>query len=185
MFLFSGLWLIFVDVPQVYGAEAPVLEQVQHSQKTFSLAGEVFIHFAKEELGAEGMGQMGARWGERIIKSTKSWSVKDAQGFLRFLNQRIGREDTIKRIKSVSYFQLMSFTSFINRVSFYEEYLGEEGITTRLRRSLGGFHKGDPEEIRKVVKYVEEYIGEEAVKEAMKSNLEAFSRLPSSTLLKR
>ena len=90
MFLFSSLWLALINLPQVYGAEAPALEQIQ-IKKTFSSAGEVFIHFATEELGAEGMEQMGLRWEERITKSTKSWSVKDAHGFLRFLSQRIER----------------------------------------------------------------------------------------------
>jgi len=158
MFLFSGLWLISI-VPQVYG------------EKTFSSAGEVFIHFAMEESG-----QMGSRWETRIIESTKRWSVEDAHGFLSFLKSRIGGEDTVKRIKSVSYFRDMSFTSFKHRVFFYEEYLGSEGITNRLRISLSGFHVGDPEEIRAVVKYLEDYIVEkEAVKEAMKRNLQAFA----------
>ena len=64
----------------------------------------------------------------------------------------------------------------------YEEYIGEEGVTMRLRRSLGGFHIGEISEIRDVIEFVESYIGAEETKKRMKENLRGFSKLTLSQL---
>ena len=46
---------------------------------------------------------------------------------------------------------MLSYRRFIERVEFYEGYIGEEEVTKRLNRSLGGFHRGDIKEIKKVI----------------------------------
>ena len=96
-----------------------------------------------------------------------------------------GVEDTLKRIKSVSYFSFMRFESFKERVDFFSGYIGEEGVKERLRKSLGGFHKGNIEEMRLVIEFIEAYIGREGVKERMKKDLEGFSRAKQSGGVKR
>ena len=127
---------------------------------------------------------MGIRWEERITYFTKKWNREDSEDFLVFLQNRIGTEDTIKRIKSPSYLHTINYKQFRKRVSLYEEYIGEAGVTLRLRRSLGGFDRGKISEIRVVIKYMEDYIGPEATKDRMKENVRGFSQAKLSELKK-
>ncbi len=150
-------------------------------QDSFS-TGSVFVQFAQKHIGKNWMDQMGAQWERRITHATRHWSQKDAEDFLNFLQNRIGVEDTIKRMKSPSYFSIIRYQSFIARVSLYEEYIGESGVTIRLRKSLGGFEQGQVDEIRKVIEYVKNYIGEENMKELMTRNLRGFSNAKLSEL---
>ena len=140
-----------------------------------------FVNFAKKHLAESWSETMGAHWKQRITNSTKNWSRKDIEDFLNFLQGHIGTEDTLKRIKSPSYFHTTNYKKFRERVSLYEEYIGEEGVTMRLKRSLGGFHEGKISEIRDVIEYVKDYIGTEATRERMKKGLQGFS---GTTLLK-
>ena len=130
------------------------------SFSTFSLdceegfsADSVFVDFAKKHLGESWAETMGSKWEKRITYFTKKWNREDAEDFLVFLQNRTGTEDTIKRIKLPSYFHTINYKQFRNRVSLYEEYIGEAGVTLRLRRSLGGFDRGEISGIRAVIKY--------------------------------
>ena len=102
---------------------------------------------------------MGVSWESRITKNTAAWSVENVQSFLSYMVDRIGREYTIKRIKSPSYFRTMRFAAFEERVKLYEEYIGVIEVTRRLRRSLGGFDRGNVNEIRGFIGYVTKYMG--------------------------
>jgi len=66
-------------------------------------------------------------------------------------------------MRSTSYFQNMRFESFKERVDFFSGYIGEEGVKGRLRRSFGGFHQGDIEEMKLVRGFIEGSIGREGV----------------------
>ena len=99
--------------------------------------------------------------------------------FLEKMEARIGVEQTLKRIQAPSYFR-MSYVNFKDIVSLYEEYIGVEGVTQRLNRSLGGFDKGNVEAVRAVITYLQIYFGgkEEgklAIQQIMKKNLRGFS----------
>ena len=123
-------------------------------------AGEVFIQFAKNQLGEKGLKPaIGTEWEQKVKHALNGWSVSSAVKLLNFLNERIGKENTLKRIKSLSYFQWMRWESFSRRVLLYEEYIGEAGINFRLLHSLGGFDRGSVDEIRQVIKFIEGYIG--------------------------
>ena len=144
----------------------------------FSKGGGVFVEFARWHLEKEYEEKLGQSWEKKILKNAKSWDEKESLQFLNFLKDQIGVEDTIKRIKSTSYFSNMRFESFKERVDFFSGYIGEEGVKERLRKSLGGFHKGNIEEMKVVIEFIEGYIGREEVRERMKQDLEA-SPMPS------
>ena len=137
--------------------------------------GFVFIDFAKDHLEEEYENTLGQQWEKRIIKHSERWTEEEAVEFLNFLNKRIEKEATVKRLKSTSYFSHMRFKSFKERVKFFSGYIGREGVNHRLRRSLGGFHRGNIEEMEGVIEFIEGYIGTEGVKERMKQDLRGFS----------
>ncbi len=145
-------------------------------------AGDIFLNFAKEQLGKEWTETMGKDWLEKITRATAKWSPEEAQKFLKFLRNRIGEENTIKRIKSTSYFPYMNYRSFMEKVTLYEQYIGEEGVTSRLQKSFGGFHKGQVNEIRSGVEFLKSYIGEEMTIQKMEQDLQVFSNIKSERL---
>ena len=156
----------------------------------FSSPGEVFIAFAKKN-GKSYRESFGSVWEQKITNSLikRKWTTTDAQSFLTEMKNRIGVEDTLKMIKLSSYFNMMTYQGFKNRVYFYERYIGFEGVTHRLRKTLGGFHIGNVGEIKLVIAYLEQYIGgkEEAklaTQEIMKNNLQAFTTAKLSELEK-
>ena len=148
----------------------------------------VFVNFAKDNLGESYSSHLGPEWEGKLrsaLKSRstlKSWSsIDETEFFLLYLHDRIGLEETVKRIKAVSYFRFSGYEKFFDTVDFYESYIGgkkgEELVTLRLKRSLGGFfYKGSLENLEEVVKYIEGYIGKEEVKESMKKDLQGFSK---------
>ena len=123
--------------------------------------------------------RMGSEWEDKIKEATKNWTTEDSIAFLNYLSNRIGKTAALNRIKSTSYFRdILSYRRFIERVEFYEGYIGEEGVTKRLSRSLGGFGRGDIKKIKKVVEFLEEYLGSrEIVQKMMLKSLAGFSRL--------
>ena len=123
--------------------------------------------------------KMGADWEDKIRKSTAHWTVQDAQALLDYLSKRIGEIAALNRMKSISYFKRMrNYDRFLERVTFYESYMGEDEVTYRLSRSLGGFERGDIKEIKRVVDFLEEYLGSrELIKDMMLDNLSGFSML--------
>lgn len=76
-----------------------------------------FVSFAKKHLGETWVETMGAKWEQRITHATRRWSTKDEKDFLRFLQARIGTEDTLKRVKFPSYLSTTSYKKFRERVS--------------------------------------------------------------------
>ena len=126
--------------------------------------------------------KMGVNWEDRIQEYTNRWTSEDATAFLDYLSNRIGEITTLNRIKYPSYFQHMqSYNRFLEFISFYESYIGEDGVTYRLSKSLKGFERGDFVEIRRVIKFLEEeYLGnQEDIKVIMMKNLDGFSILSS------
>ncbi len=157
-------------------------------EDVFSSLGEVFISFVKRN--TPNNSGYGVAWERKISEALKKtgYSVSSAKHFLNELESRLGSEETIKRIKSTSYFQTMSYKGFKERLALYESYIGKEGVTERLRSSLGGFHSGDVHKIRLVIKYVQDYLGgekaEPVVRGMIESNFLAFSRARLSELKK-
>ena len=125
------------------------------------------------------------RWDQigkiQIQKHTENWIAEDTIAFLDYLSNRIGIIPTLNRIKGASYFLSMrNYSLFINLVSFYENYIGKDGVTYRLNRSLSGFHKGDTIEIKRVIEFLEKYLGNrDILQKMMMKNLHIFSPLSS------
>ena len=160
-------------------------------------AGDIFIEsarvFFREEFEEEGekkyknmkeeeafQQRMGSDWENKIQETTEYWTNADAIAFLEYLFNRIGQRMTLSRIKGTSYFKDMSYSHFLDRVEFYEGYIGEDGVTYRLNRSLSGFHRGDIIEIQRVIEFLEEYLGSrEILQKMMMKNLNIFSPLSS------
>ena len=150
----------------------------------FSSPGEVFINFANKNQGG-----FGTVWEKKISQYLKktNWTTEDAKSFLEALEARIGVENTLKRIKTPSYFGLTNYVNFKDRVRLYEEYIGVEGVTQRLNRSLNGFEKGSVEDIRATITYLQDYFGgkEESkliIQQMMHRNLNGFSSIIKSEL---
>ena len=102
---------------------------------------------------------------------------------MEFLDGRIGVEDTLKRLRFLSYFGLSRYEDFIEKLEYYESYIGEDGVTRRLKRSMGVFFAGiSLTDLKGVVKFIEGYIGKEGVKDRMKSDLQSFSVIKLSRL---
>ena len=141
-----------------------------------------FIRFARQQLRETLSSEMPKNWETKVATATRSWNEPEMDEFLSFLEERIGKEEALKRIRSVSYFKNFRFKSFLERVRLYERYIGREGVNERLRKSLGGFHKNSVEDIEANIKYIESYIGEEEVKERMKKDLYGFSNANLSEL---
>ena len=140
-------------------------------------AAEVFISFAKESLGEEYDSKMGPEWEKGISFHTRYWSKERAFQFLTYLEARIGKKAALQKIKPFSRLSGLAFDDFLGRIHFYEGFLGPEGVTERLKKSLLGFDIGNAEEMEKVVKYVENLVGRKALILMMKRNLNSFSEI--------
>ena len=126
--------------------------------------------------------RMGPKWKDRIQKATIYWKSQNARAFLDQLSNRIGTSLTLDRIKTASYLGTIgaNYNGFIERVTFYESYIGEDEVTKRLSQSLSGFERGYIEEIKRVIEFLEEYLGSrEIIRDMMLKNLAGFSRLNS------
>ena len=150
-------------------------------QDSFS-AGSVFVKFVQKHVGENWVDEMGIQWEQRITHMAGHWNQRDAENFLNFLRKRIGIKDTVKRIKSPSFFRGMSYQSFRKRVSLYEEYMDKSEVTIALRKSLGGFYTGNVDEMRLVIEYVKNYIENKPMENLMKKDLLGFSRAKLSEL---
>ncbi len=151
LFIFHRFFLLIIFVYSI--SYAPL---VFPCVLAFSSPGEVFINFANKNQGG-----FGTVWEKKISTYLKkgNWTAEDAKSFLEEMEARIGVKQTLKRIKTTSYFWMMSYVSFKDRVSLYEEYIGIDGVTKRLNRSLGGFDRGNVEDIRDVITYLHIYFG--------------------------
>ena len=124
--------------------------------------------------------RMGSDWENKIQETTEYWTNADAIAFLEYLFNRIGQSMTLSRIKGTSYLARINYSRFLGRVEFYEDYIGEDGVTYRLNRALSGFHRGDIIEIQRVIEFLEEYLGSrEILQKMMMKNLNIFSPLSS------
>ena len=191
--------LTFLNSSSVTVIESPSPAVNQQPQNTVSQsAGDIFIERAKQYFRTEFEEQqdkkyknmtyeeafkknMGSNWENKIREDTKSWTAGDATAFLDYLASRIGQVATLNRIKSTSYFKELKYNHFLELVKFYKNYIGEDGVTYRLGKSLNGFHRGDPLEIERVIEFLKEYLGSlEILQEMMMKNLGIFFPLSSS-----
>ncbi len=144
----------------------------------------VFIQFAKNQIGKNFNSEMPKNWKTKVTETTKSWDEPEMKEFLNFLINRIGEEETLKRIRAVSYFKLFRFKNFLERVKLYENYIEKEGVNERLKKSLSGFHKNSVKNIKDNIQFIKDYIGEEATRERIEKDLQGFSRANLSELKK-
>ena len=123
--------------------------------------------------------EMGSDWEDQIRRYTEHWTAQDAYNLLDHLVNRIGETVALERIKGASYLKKMrNYNRFLERVNFYEIHIGEDEVTYRLSRSLGGFEGGDIEEIKRVIEFLEGYLGSrEIIKDMMLDSLGGFSIL--------
>lgn len=130
-----------------------------------------FVNVAREQMGITEFDRiMGSSWDqsiweERLIgyMNKGHWTEQDAGNFVLFLIGRIGLENTLKRIKNnVSYFSSIIYLDFIDKISFYDEFLGEDIVNILLSNSLGGFTKENSlSELRDIISFIHKYIEDE------------------------
>ncbi len=121
-------------------------------------AGSVFIDFAKKVLGTSYEEELGSEWENQIINNTKYWTAEDSYQFLSFLENRIGSLATVKLIKTTNYFKYFKTKSFKERVNLYSQYIGEEAVNARLKKTLNGFHTGKIKLIQSNIEFIVDYV---------------------------
>ena len=152
-------------------------------KETVSSGSSIVINFVKVSVGKDLSQRMGISWSIRVRFFFRNWKAEEVMELLDYMESRIGRENTIKRLKSLSYFSLSGYKAFREKVSFFEEYLGEEAVTNLLRRSMGGFFTNKPlSKLKEIAEYLESYMGRKAVKKIMKKSPEKFSKISFSKL---
>ena len=156
---------------------SPCRGAVEESDSIPSVSvSSVVIDFAKEVLGGKYSVDLGEKWEKEAQTHFKGWDVRSAEDFLFDLSSRIGRKDTVERLKSLSYFSLSDYEKFKKTVLLFESYIGEEEVAEKLRHSLSGFfYGGSFKTVRENVEYVESWIGREAVSSVMVKSLRGFS----------
>ncbi len=152
----------------------PLQPHVSASSKYFyNTAAFVFIDFAKKQLGDDYEKKpFGSEWETGIINNTKYWQVNEAHQFLNFLVNRIGSLAVANAMTSTSYFIQLKFDDFKKRVHLYSQYIGEETVNARLKKSLGGFHVGQIDTIQSNLEFVRSYIQSDKIFHSiMKKNI--------------
>ena len=118
---------------------------------------------------------MDPRWKKNITENTQHWKIEEAEKFLDFLQERIGKEKTIERLKASSLFSAVRYESFVQRVLFYERYIGREGVNNNLSKSFKGFERGSISRIEAFVHFLEQEFsnkfGELWIRGNMKDNI--------------
>ncbi len=83
---------------------------------------EVFISFAKKLRGEGYEKEFGTDWSQKVAENTKHWTRMEVSQFMDFLNNRIGEENTLKRIEFISSGMVnVSFKEFMEMVKFYDQ----------------------------------------------------------------
>ena len=192
-FLRSSNTVVIESTPSTH--QQAELQSISANQS----AGDIFVERARQYFRAEFEEQqstkyknmtyeeaftkkMGKDWEDRIQKATEYWVSQKAIDLLDHLSNRIGMSLTLDRMKATSYFETIggNYNDFIERVNFYENYIGKDEVTKRLSQSLGGFERGDTTEIERVIEFLEEYLGsQKIVQDMMLESLGGFSRLSS------
>ena len=136
-------------------------------ESVFSSVGEVFSSFAKEN-------NYRLRRENRIAfffsseEYDNKWPVSSAKEFLKDLQSRIGTPATLKLLERPYPFKIMSYTDFKEKATFYEEYIGKEGVNEILLQNKKGLlafsSKHSIQEMRSFFDYMILYFGEEAAK---------------------
>ena len=119
-------------------------------------------------------------WEEKITETTlhRKWTLKNAEDFLSFLRERIGNQATLKAMKTVSFFEVTNYETFILRFDIFSEHVNKERVAEQLKACLTCFTKGPPRVIRNVIEIIKEYFGQEdeaIVTEALNNNVIVFS----------
>ena len=193
-----------INLDFLTGSNLVTIQSIQISQQSESQsvvtnqsAGDIFAERARQYFRAEFEEQqstkyknmtyeeaftkkMGKDWEDRIQKATEYWVSQKAIDLLGHLSNRIGMSLTLDRMKATSYFETIggNYNDFIERVNFYENYIGKDEVTKRLSQSLGGFERGHIGEIKRVIEFLEGYLGnQKIIKIMMLRSLIGFSRL--------
>ena len=136
-------------------------------------SGHLIINFTKSVLGES----LSRNWENQILQSFSNWSHKDLESFLNDLSQRISKEDIVKGLKEPAFFDQSSYEQFQKTLKLYENYIGAEGVTEKLKVSLGDFfYSHSFNEIKPIPGLLEFYLGgKEKVKDLMQKDLRAFT----------
>ena len=100
---------------------------------------------------------------------------------------RTSEENTVNHLlSSLSYFSLSRYRAFRDKVSLFDEYIGENRVTEKLKESPEVFFTEVPfSELRQVVTFIEVYyLGKDAVKRKMREDPSALLNLRISHLEK-
>lgn len=83
---------------------------------------EIFISFAKEQMGEGYKKELGADWSKEIAENTKHWTRTEVSQFLDFLISRIGETNVLSKIHHISFGIVnISFKDFVEMVRFYDQ----------------------------------------------------------------
>lgn len=83
---------------------------------------EIFISFAKEQIGEGYKAKLGVNWSKEIAENTKHWTRTEVSQFLDFLISRIGGTNVLSKIHHISFgIMNVSFKDFMEMVRFYDQ----------------------------------------------------------------
>ena len=142
-------------------------------------ASDVFIQFVQEHLGENWSQKMNAKkygyrghstpWEKEIIPSTRQWSPQKAREFLNILVSRVGPQNTcfllaraLSHLKNIPHQRKISqdiLQNFKERVTFYDDYMGEEETTETMRKALAGFTQGPLVKTKELTQFLEDFFG--------------------------
>ena len=119
--------------------------EVFESGSSASSASSFFIDFARKHYGDDFDQTMSGRsakaWSEEIVLHSKTWETEDAELFLNFLVEKIGVENTLKRMKTLPslFGKGMNYQKFSDTYTILSHWAGKEAVIKKIKKSLNGF----------------------------------------------
>ena len=147
--------LLFFSLPNWVLATS--CEDVFASKKTF-------ISFAKKLRGEDYEKELGTDWSQKVAENTKHWNRMEVSQFIDFLSNRIGEENTLRRVESISSIIVdISFSDFMSMVRSYDQI--NKDIIDTLMYSVFHFsdfmqnHIANKIETQELSRIIESYFG--------------------------
>ncbi len=112
------------------------------------------IVLAKDYFANQWQEEMGHNWPRKANKQTKKWNTDHLTEFLSFLIDRIGINETVKRMQSLVILKNPNYERFKIKLKFYELQIGEEKVTEWLLKDLFVFNQQDLLLVEKKIKFL-------------------------------
>ena len=108
-------------------------------------------------------------------KRINSWNSYEARKFLDILSEKIGSDQIVSFLqKRSSFFINISFEDFIERLNFYEQYIGKEFFDKQLAvpsHWLSIFNRNSLKKTQKVIEVMEEVFGKEQTLRILRNDI--------------